>query len=99
MKILRLFIYPIKGMPKLEVQNVELLQSGPLKGDRCLALFDTKGEVFSSKRSPLFSEIKMEISEEILNLSGPVSEISTSFKKLSEQKSKSFFEIYCHLQG
>ena len=85
-------------MPKVEVQEVELLQTGPFKGDRCFALFDSKGEVFSAKRSPLFSEMKMEMLGESIHMSGAESEMQTSLQKLSKEKSKSFFENWISLE-
>jgi len=49
-KLTRIFIYPIKSLDPVPVQQTTILKSGPLKGDRAFALLDEKGNFVNGKR-------------------------------------------------
>ncbi|MGL5079892.1 MAG: MOSC domain-containing protein [Microcoleaceae cyanobacterium] len=49
--ISRLFVYPIKSLDRIEVEEVSVLKSGALKQDREFAIFDESGQFVNSKRN------------------------------------------------
>ncbi len=50
-RVAKLFIYPIKSLDRVSVENVTILASGALKGDREFALFDRANHFVNGKRN------------------------------------------------
>jgi len=46
-------IYPVKSLEPVSLQQVRVLGSGALEGDRLLAMFDSEGKFVNGKRNPL----------------------------------------------
>ncbi|HEX4125506.1 MAG TPA: MOSC N-terminal beta barrel domain-containing protein [Tepidisphaeraceae bacterium] len=46
----RILIYPVKSLPPVSLQEVAVLKSGALAGDRAFALFDEKDKFVNGKR-------------------------------------------------
>ncbi|MBD2176585.1 MOSC N-terminal beta barrel domain-containing protein [Pseudanabaena sp. FACHB-1998] len=51
-KLSKIWIFPIKSLDAIAVNEVEITSGGALKGDREFALFDQKGLYINAKRNP-----------------------------------------------
>ncbi len=51
-QLARIYIYPIKSLDGVLVDQVEVLPSGALRDDRALAMVDAAGQVINGKRTP-----------------------------------------------
>lgn len=58
--VVRLFIYPIKALDRVEVPWAEVLKSGALKHDRVLAMVDPTGKFVNGKRNPKVHALRTE---------------------------------------
>ncbi|MBD2353046.1 MOSC N-terminal beta barrel domain-containing protein [Tolypothrix sp. FACHB-123] len=58
----KIVLYPIKSLDGVEVENVTVLPSGALKGDREFALFDEDGNVVNGKRHAKIHLLRTEFS-------------------------------------
>ena len=54
----KLFIYPIKSLDRVEVESVNILASGALKGDREFAIFDKADRFVNGKRNHLVHSLR-----------------------------------------
>jgi uncharacterized protein len=54
----RILIYPIKSLEPVSVQEISVLKSGALAGDRTLALFDADGKFVNGKRHARIHHIR-----------------------------------------
>jgi uncharacterized protein YcbX len=54
----RILIYPIKSLEPVSVQEISVLKSGALAGDRALALFDADGKFVNGKRHSRIHQIR-----------------------------------------
>ena len=57
-KLSRIAIFPIKSLDALNLQSVEILASGALKGDREFAIFDSDDRVVNGKRTAKIQGIR-----------------------------------------
>ncbi|KYC41657.1 molybdenum cofactor biosysynthesis protein [Scytonema hofmannii PCC 7110] len=56
----RLFIYPIKSLDRVSIENITVLKSGALKQDRKFAIFDKSGHFVNGKRNDQIHAIRSE---------------------------------------
>lgn len=56
----RITVFPIKSLDGVELDDVEVLASGALAGDRRLALVDDDGRVINGKRTPAVHQVRAE---------------------------------------
>ncbi|MCS7014896.1 MAG: MOSC N-terminal beta barrel domain-containing protein [Gemmatales bacterium] len=61
----RIAIFPIKSLDALECEEVSLLPTGPLTGDRRYALFDEKGRYVNGKRQAAVHRLRVEYSRDL----------------------------------
>lgn len=61
----RIDLYPIKSLDGVSVQQVQVLPSGALVGDRRFALFDVKGRVINGKRTAKIHRIRAQFSADL----------------------------------
>ncbi len=54
----RLFIYPIKSLDRVGIENITVLRSGALKRDREFAIFDRSGNFVNGKRNDRIHAIR-----------------------------------------
>ena len=59
--LVRIRIYPIKGLDPVEVETAEFTERGSLLHDREFALFDESGNVVSGKREKKIHRIRSEV--------------------------------------
>ena len=59
-KLSRIAIFPIKSLDALNLQSVEILASGALKGDREFAIFDSDDRIVNAKRTAKIQSIRSE---------------------------------------
>ena len=57
-KLSHIAIFPIKSLDVLNLQSVEVLASGALKGDREFAIFDSDDRVVNAKRTAKIQEVR-----------------------------------------
>jgi uncharacterized protein YcbX len=53
-----IFIYPVKSLEPVSLQEARILRGGALEGDRALALFDAEGNFINGKRNPLVHRLR-----------------------------------------
>ena len=58
--VVRLFIHPIKSLPRVAVSRATFTVGGSLAHDREFALFDPDGQVVNGKRLPLVHQVRAE---------------------------------------
>jgi uncharacterized protein YcbX len=61
----RIVIFPIKALDPLECEEVELLPSGPIAGDRRFALFDAQMRYVNGKRYPAVHRLRVRYSHDL----------------------------------
>lgn len=54
----KIFLYPIKSLTRVAVDEAEILPGGSLKHDREFALFDAAGHFIIGKRTPLVHQVR-----------------------------------------
>ncbi len=59
-----LWIYPIKSLDGVAVNQVTLLPSGAIRGDRAFALFDSSGDLINGKRHPQIHALRSQFNLE-----------------------------------
>ena len=65
----KLFIYPIKSLDGIEVNNVTILASGAIKGDRQFAMFDESDRFINGKRNYLVHSLRSQFNLETQTVS------------------------------
>lgn len=53
-----IFIYPLKSLGPVRLQEARVLRSGALEGDRTFALFDAQGKFINGKRNALVHRLR-----------------------------------------
>jgi uncharacterized protein len=70
----RIEIFPVKSLDGVVLQDVTVLPSGALKGDRQYAIQDAEGRFVNGKRNPLIHRLRTTFSEDLttirLNIQG-----------------------------
>lgn len=103
-KLSRIAIFPIKSLDALNLQFVEILASGALKGDREFAIFDSDDRVVNGKRTAKIQSIRSEYNLEnrtvILSIStlGPTPFNLDSDRKSIEIWLSEYFGFSVHLK-
>jgi hypothetical protein len=64
-EVRRIVIFPIKALDPLECEEVELLPSGPIAGDRRFALFDAQMRYVNGKRYPAVHRLRVRYSRDL----------------------------------
>ena len=79
--IARLWLYPVKSLDSIAVEQATILSSGTLKGDRQFALHDQAGKFINGKRNARIHQIRsdFDLTQHRLTLSAPDSETSPAF--------------------
>lgn len=69
-RVSRILIYPVKSLDSISVNQVQILRSGALAGDRTFALFDQSGNFVNAKRHPGIHKLRaqFDINQPILRL-------------------------------
>lgn len=57
----KIFIYPIKSLDRVAVNQAEILKSGALKGDREFAIFDDAGKFVNGKRNRRIHRLRSQV--------------------------------------
>src|SRR5262249_10154466 len=60
-RLARIVIYPVKSLPGVELEEVAVLPSGALAGDRQFAMVDGQGEIVNGKRFTRMHTIRTRI--------------------------------------
>ncbi len=82
-----LLIYPIKSLDGVAVDQVTLLPSGAIRGDRAFALFDPSGHFINGKRNPRIHALRSQFDRETGRVSLTVEgSLPRAEFKLPEQK-------------
>lgn len=103
-KLSRIAIFPIKSLDPLNLQSVEILASGALKGDREFAIFDSDDRVVNGKRTAKIHNIrsKYDLEHRTVILSTSTLE-ATTFNLDSDRRSieiwlSEYFRFTVHLK-
>ena len=83
----KLSIYPIKSLEPIEVESVNILASGALKGDREFAMFDESDRFVNGKRNPLVHSLRsqFDLETKTVSLSRQDSQNKTTFNLETER--------------
>ncbi|WP_017299266.1 MOSC domain-containing protein [Nodosilinea nodulosa] len=60
----RIDIFPVKALDGISVAQAEILERGPLAGDRTYALFDRQGRFINGKRNAAVHQLRSAFSED-----------------------------------
>ena len=85
--VARLFIYPIKSLDRVEVENVTILASGAIEGDREFAMFDEKDRFVNGKRNHLVHSLRsqFDLNNKTVSLGQQDSQNKTTFNLETER--------------
>jgi uncharacterized protein len=95
-----IYLYPVKSLDGIKVENVQILSSGALKFDREFAMFDSEGKYVNGKRNPkvhlirsYFHQKTRTVSLQFLDGASPQVFDLDSQKKELNQALSDFFEL------
>lgn len=69
MRVNRIFIFPIKSLDGVELEEVRVTEGGTLEGDRRYAIFDIEGKFVNGKREPRLLPLRCTYSEDLQEVS------------------------------
>jgi uncharacterized protein len=95
-----IYLYPIKSLDGIKVENAQVLNSGALKFDREFAMFDSEGKYVNGKRNPkvhlirsYFHQETRTVSLQLLDGASPQVFDLDSQKKELNQALSDFFKL------
>lgn len=86
----RIAVYPIKSLDPVFLEQIEILPSGALSGDRQFALFDQAENIINGKKYPAIHRIRsqFDLAQQTVSLSSPETSPEILVFHLTEQRTE-----------